>query len=330
MDKPSDKIIEKVFNGLATTEEAEATAKWFATDEGQSYVSQHIDQRFLSFKEGYEEINIDHIVPSEKIFREIQTHIRRKKIRRILLRTAAVVIPLLCIAGAFGILNTRFDLFGRTEYITYYVPKGERTQMMFQDGTHIYVNSDSRIRYPKKFTFFERKIELDGEAYFKVEKNEYCPFSIRINEVSIRVHGTSFNVRAYPESKCIQVALDNGEVSLISPMKEEHRLKSGESLVYDKSTRVCSISKETDTHDASLWKQNILVLKNTPLTEVIILLNRWYNVECSIKDPEARIYSYTLVSENSSLPTLLSDLEKISPVRFFHENNKIIIAMKNK
>ncbi|MDR3058587.1 MAG: FecR family protein [Dysgonomonas sp.] len=328
MNRPSDESIQKVIDGLATPEEAHIVAEWFATDEGQMYLSHKMDMQALQAKDGLEEVYIDHDVPSEKMYTEILAHENRRRMRRIILRVAAVLIPFIFILGLGWQINNKVDLFGKTEYVDIYVPKGERIQVMFQDGTKAFLNSDTHLRYPKKFSLFDRKVYLDGEAYFTVDKNPDRPFMVQMNEDVIKVYGTEFNVKAYSSSNLINIALDNGDISLIPFSKGKYCVKPGEKLVYDRKTGECRISKKQDTEFASLWKKDILAFRNTPLKDVIDDLNRWYNVSFIVEDTRAYIYSYTIISENTSLEKVLADLEKISPVKFEYKDNKVVISMK--
>lgn len=181
MNRPSDNQIEKVLAGLATPEEAREVAKWFATDEGSAYISNNFDADINSIPLEDADLLIDHSVPSDKMFQKINARIRSKLIRRWTFRAAAVLLPLVLILGLYLHLNTRVDIFGAGEYAEIYVPKGERMQMMFQDGTKVYINSDSYMRYPRKFGISERTVELKGEAYFVVAKNKNRPFVVNLN-----------------------------------------------------------------------------------------------------------------------------------------------------
>ena len=95
------------------------------------------------------ELYVDHEIASDELFARIRRNIRRKRVRRIVFRVAAVLIPFVVLAGLVVQLDKRVDLFGGSGYEEIYVAKGERLQMMFQDGTRVYINSDSRLKYPK-------------------------------------------------------------------------------------------------------------------------------------------------------------------------------------
>ncbi|RGN35825.1 FecR family protein [Bacteroides oleiciplenus] len=328
MNKPTEQQIQEVLAGIATSEDAQIVVKWFATDEGAAYLSKSVDRDAEQIKLGYEELYVNHDIPSEEMFACIFRNIRRKRIRRIAFRVAAVIIPFIVLMGLFIQVDTRVDLFGDSGYEEIYVPKGERLQMMFQDGTRAYINSDSHLRYPKKFALSSRKVYLEGEAYFVVSKNSHRPFIVNLNGPAVHVLGTSFGVQAYPENKDITVCLDEGHVNLTLSSEKKYPMKPGEKLVYDKESERCTITRSTDIHLSSLWKKNVIAFKDAPLSEVIKVLNRWYDVDFKIEDEAAWDVYFTLTSENTLLEKVLQDLEKISPLRFeYKEVEKEVIVM---
>ena len=330
MNRPSDNKIEKVLAGLATPEEAREVAKWFATDEGSAYISNNFDADINSIPLEDADLLIDHSVPSEKMFQKINARIRSKLIRRWTFRAAAVLLPLVLILGLYLHLNTRVDIFGAGEYAEIYVPKGERTQMMFQDGTKVYINSDSYMRYPRKFGISERTVELKGEAYFVVVKNKNRPFVVNLNGPSIRVLGTSFNVEAYPENDDIKVNLDEGRINLKLLSDVEVPVSPGECVVYNKNTKSYRVNRNTDTGASSVWKSNVISFKDTTLDEVFSRLGRWYNVDFEVEDDIPSDLHITLVSRHTLIEKVLEDLVKISPLSFRYDEQsaKVYVSLK--
>ena len=330
MNRPSDNKIEKVLAGLATPEEAREVAKWFATDEGSAYISNNFDADINSIPLEDADLLIDHSVPSEKMFQKINARIRSKLIRRWTFRAAAVLLPLVLILGLYLHLNTRVDIFGAGEYAEIYVPKGERMQMIFQDGTKVYINSDSYMRYPRKFGISERTVELKGEAYFVVAKNKNRPFVVNLNGPSIRVLGTSFNVEAYPENDDIKVNLDEGRINLKLLSDVEVPVSPGECVVYNKNTKSYRVNRNTDTGASSVWKSNVISFKDTPLDEVFSRLSRWYNVDFEVEDDIPSDLHITLVSRHTLIEKVLEDLVKISPLSFRYDEQsaKVYVSLK--
>ena len=281
-------------------------------------------------KNEFADLYVDHDIPSKKILEQIRKNIRIKKLKRICFRVAAVLIPVVLIVGLYMQRNSKVDLFGTSEYEEVVVDKGERIQIMFQDGTKVYINSDSKLRYPKKFALNTREVYLEGEAYFVVAKNKNRPFIVNLSGPAIHVLGTSFNVQDYPENKDIVVCLDEGNINLTLPTEKKYPVQPGERLVYNKDNQQCTISKMNDMQRLSMWKQNVIVFKDTPLPEVIKILNRWYNVEFKVEDENVLKYVYTLTSDNTLLEKVLMDLEKIAPVKFEYNEDKkeVIVKMK--
>ena len=326
MNTPTEKQIQEVLAGTSTPEVARIVAAWFATDEGAAYLAKSMDRDAVQIKQGFEELYVNHEIPSEEMFARIRRNIRQKRIRRITFRVAAVLIPFVLLIGLFVQVNTRVDLLGDSGYEEIYVPKGERLQMMFQDGTRAYINSDSRLKYPKKFALSSREVYLEGEAYFVVR-----PFIVNLNGPAVHVLGTSFDVQAYPENKDITVCLDEGRVNLTLASDKKYPLKPGEKLVYNKESEHCTITRHADIHLSSLWKKNVIAFKDAPLAEVIKVLNRWYDVNFKIEDQSAWDVYFTITSENTLLEKVLGDLEKIAPLRFeYKEAEKEVIVTRKK
>lgn len=330
MNRPTDKQIEEVLAGIASPEDAKYVAEWFATEEGSDYLEAAMTQDSELIKNEFADLYVDHDIPSKKILEQIRKNIRIKKLKRICFRVAAVLIPVVLIVGLYMQLNSKVDLFGTSEYEEVVVDKGERIQIMFQDGTKVYINSDSKLRYPKKFALNTREVYLEGEAYFVVAKNKNRPFIVNLSGPAIHVLGTSFNVQDYPENKDIVVCLDEGNINLTLPTEKKYPVQPGERLVYNKDNQQCTISKMNDMRRLSMWKQNVIVFKDTPLPEVIKILNRWYNVEFKVEDENVLKYVYTLTSDNTLLEKVLMDLEKIAPVKFEYNEDKkeVIVKMK--
>ena len=331
MIKPSEEIIQKVLNGMAPPGEAEMVAKWFATAEGQQYLSESMDGFFNNIQEGYEEIYVPVEIPTDAIWKKIEAGTsssqskkrqRTNNSRHIIFKIAAVLVPLFLIGGLVLQLATPGS------YVDVYVAKGEQKQIILKDGTSVYLNSETKFSYPEKFGLFSRKVELDGEAYFDVKKNERKPFYIEMKNASIKVLGTAFNVKAYSTDSDIKVSLDNGRVNLITKSKKTYDLLPQETLTYSKKDNTVMLAKNQQTDVDSKWKDSVFVFYNTPLVDVIKTLNRSYNVQFVVENRDALSYSYTLTTEKSDIKDVLYDLEKISPVRFTLQNDTIKIQIK--
>jgi ferric-dicitrate binding protein FerR (iron transport regulator) len=197
-------------------------------------------------------------------------------------------------------------------------PIGIRTQAVLPDGTKVWLNAKSSIKYQLPFVQHERNIKLSGEAFFEVTKNQKSPFIIESQNSFVKVLGTKFNVRSYPEDEEIAVALEEGSVDFTATNSENKTiqsvLKPNEYLVYTKADKSLSVTSENIGKFIS-WRQNRMVLDETPIRDVAVLLSRWYGVQVEVVDQEILNYKFTTTFENESLSQVLELLEISSPVR---------------
>lgn len=328
MESPIDDMIKRVLNNTATPEEAKYVAELFGSVTGSDELSHLIYKDFQSIKQGVEDIYVDHEIPSQRLLNNIQRKIKRKRIGNLLYKTACVLIPVFLILSAYLQLNSRVDLWSDSHYEEVYVPKGERMQILFQDGTKVYINSDSYLKYPQTFGLANRKIYFEGEAYFDVKANKKRPFIIDLDKASIEVTGTSFNIEAYNGEKKINVTLDEGEINFKTWKNTNTFIQKDDFLTYNKETGEYTILKNSELKSDSKWKNNTIVLKNKPLTEIIKILGRWYNVEFVIINQEALKHSFTMTSEDTLLEKVLAEMEKVGPVRFHYEEGTVTVSMK--
>ena len=197
-------------------------------------------------------------------------------------------------------------------------PIGIRTQAVLPDGTKVWLNAKSSIKYQLPFVQNERNIKLSGEAFFEVTKNAKSPFIIESQNSFVKVLGTKFNVRSYPEDEEIAVALQEGSVDFRTTNSENKTIQSvlnpNEYLVYTKAEKSLSVTNE-DIDKFISWRQNRMVLDETPIRDVAVLLSRWYGVQVEVVDQEILNYKFTTTFENESLSQVLELLEISSPVR---------------
>jgi len=167
--------------------------------------------------------------------------------------------------------------------------RGERARIRLTDGTSVLLNSESTIRFPESFAEGSRELILQGEAYFDVTRMDHMPFLVHVQNASVEVLGTEFNVRAWPDEECVRVVVAHGSVAFHSPGKESPQhvvLKSGEmsDLIEGGSF---SLPQTVDLHKQLDWIGGRLIFENTLFREVIRRLQRTYGVECLVRDSSA-------------------------------------------
>jgi ferric-dicitrate binding protein FerR (iron transport regulator) len=320
MKRPENKIIEKVIENTATPTEAREVFRWFATTDGNEYLSERILNESANVSDKQAADWIDHVLPTERMREELRRKVRKYRQLRHYLRVAAIAIPFIFIISLIPFVGYQNGLLADTNMEVIYVPKGERLQVILQDGTKVFINSDSRLRYPKVFRLFKRTVELTGEAYFEVNKESLRPFTVQLEKIDVKVLGTKFDVRAYENEQKITVALDEGKVTMKDLVGKELTLKPGNVVVYDKKLATFS-STTTEIGTITSWKENYLQFENASLSELLFTLERQYNVKFSMSDSIASGVLFNFSSKKVNLRDVLWDLEKISRLKFRETKN---------
>lgn len=327
MHSTSNDRVNRVIQGAATKEEAQNVVDWFSsTIEGQQCLSDMLDRDAYLFE--VDPSLGESLSPSQSdhLYKKIEKTIYEKQLRMRMFKAAAVLLPLLLMAALGYLINDHTEIFHETTYAEMFVPKGEDARLIFQDGTEVYLNADTRIRYPEKFGLRKREVWLDGEAYFNVNPQHKRPFVVHAHNTQTVVTGTSFNVKAYGNSDIIKVVLDEGKTSF-NVLKKSYPMLPGQQIDYDKVSGRTTLYNLVRPSNASLWKKKVVYFYDTPLAEVMETLERKYNVEFHVQSPKALEYSYTLTTKQATIDGVLDELRKISPVIFKNEDNKIFVSM---
>lgn len=162
---------------------------------------------------------------------------------------------------------------------------GEHAKIKLSDGTQIWLNAGSVLKYPKEFKGDTREVYLSGEAFFDVAKDKKHPFIIHTNKMDTKVLGTSFNVQAYPDQTTQEVSVLTGKVNVKSTVTEENvYVTPGQKVVFKSQDNKLQAFKDIPVNSISLWRQHIMVFEETPLPEVIATINRNYNVAIEVKN----------------------------------------------
>ena len=206
----------KRFSGSATAGDTVRTLAWPSADEEIRLLSEQIDKDLHDLEGLPCDLFVPHPIPSDEMLDEIlkRTASKRKNGRALhLWRAAAIFIPLVLLIS-FGLyVNRHADIFGTSETRVIEAKRGEKLHFIFQDGSRVAVNSATRLQFPTRFGLKNRSVCLQGEAYFDVVGMNNRPFIIELENAEVKVLGTSFNVKAYPEEDSIRITLDEGSIS---------------------------------------------------------------------------------------------------------------------
>ena len=215
---------------------------------------------------------------------------------------------------------------GKTGFHTLEIPVAADYQLRLSDGTVVYLNSETTLRYPEIFAGKERKVYLEGEAYFEVAKDPVHPFKVIVNQLEVEVLGTHFNINAYPGQNGIATTLAEGKVKVADGGRQVV-LKPGEQAwATDDGLQV----REVDVKEFTGWKDGLFRFRQMPLKEIMIQVYRWYGVGADFADDELAEITFTgVINKNLPAGELFRIIESVVDVRFTRDReNHVMITTK--
>lgn len=203
----------------------------------------------------------------------------------------------------------------RLQYNILEVPRGGEYELILADGTHVWLNADSRLRYPAHFGKKERRVYLEGEAYFQVAKDSACPFRVESVAQTVEVLGTEFNVSAYSDDEGVYTTLVEGRVAVTASRSGEYSvLRPGQQAWVNGQAITVN---EVNIHQVVDWKNGMFVFDDQNLETILRKVVHWYDVEVFFRNQAARTIIFKgNLPRYRELPELLKVLESSSDVRF--------------
>jgi len=241
------------------------------------------------------------------------------------LAVAATIIFLITLSSIY-IINTN-KVFQKT-YTQNISPKGQKSQVILPDGTTVFLNSGTILKYNNIFGKRNRDVEMVGEAYFEVAHNEDLPFIIHTKEIEIEVTGTKFNVMAYPEEEYVETIVSEGKVTVREvDGRSSIVLSANEKASYHKPSKLL-IKGEVKTEPYISWKDNVLTFDNENFKEVIKKLERWYNISIYINGKDSLEDRFTLTIRHESLKEVLDLINITTPFDYSINQDQVVITYK--
>ncbi|MEL1255935.1 FecR domain-containing protein [Flavobacterium sp. DGU38] len=205
---------------------------------------------------------------------------------------------------------------GKVYYNTLMVPNGRTFQIALPDGTKVWLNSKSSLKYPVEFTGDRRMVDLEGEAYFEVAKNPNSPFTVNTNSGNITVLGTHFNVNAYTEDQNFETTLVEGKVKVAETGKEDEAviLKPGQQARSGKTSLKIA---EVDPAIYTSWKDGKFYFENENLKSILTKMARWYDFKVNFEQKSLEQIKFTgVVLKEEPLANLLNIISKTSNIKY--------------
>lgn len=202
---------------------------------------------------------------------------------------------------------------------TYTTPPGVKARFYLPDSTLVWLNSSSSISYPSQFDTDIRNVNVTGEIFFDVKHQPEQPFIVGMDNIHVRVLGTRFNVINYEREDRTEVILQSGKVELCSGTTQNltslSELRTNELATYSKVTKSVHI-KQVNAEKYTAWTRGRLIFQDDPMDEVVRKLNRWFNVEIEVVDPEILEYVYTATFQDETIDQILELLSISAPIRY--------------
>ena len=241
---------------------------------------------------------------------------------------------------------------GSAAYNVIETPRGSSTLINLPDGSKIWLNAESKLKYPQKFSQNQRAVFLEGEAFFEVAKEKERQFLVRTPDLTVKVFGTSFNVKSYPDENTTETTLVEGSISIyktstngqaigreikmnpnqrIVLYKEQENSTSSESMP-EKMENVPArkaklvLSKSIDTKRFTSWKDGELIIKSEPMIKLAVKLERRYNVKIHFESEDIKQIRFTGTIENETIEQVMAAIKLASSIDYRIEERVIWIS----
>ncbi|MEO9022859.1 MAG: FecR domain-containing protein [Ginsengibacter sp.] len=211
------------------------------------------------------------------------------------------------------------------QYNTITTPRGGQYQLILADGSKVWLNAASSIRFPTAFTGKEREVQITGEAYFEVAHNADMPFHVKVNNMDVAVLGTHFNINAYNDEGVMKTTLLEGSVK-VSEGNENVLIKPGEQAQIKKSSDKIIVKKDVDMEEVVAWKNGKFIFQDADIRSIMRQLERWYNITTVSYEGNVTNEEFVgVISRDVNVSQILSMLQSTGTVKFEVEGRKIIV-----
>jgi len=257
-----------------------------------------------------------------RISKRIRRHSCRVKLVRSCRYAAAIVaVPLTIIATLLWAEhhNMSNEQNAQLQVTSAY---GTVTKAVLSDGTEVWLNSGSTLRYPQRFGKERRNVALSGEAYFKVTSDRHNRFDVELSDgVVVSAWGTEFNVDSYSDDNVMDITLAEGNID-VSEGGKTLSITPGRQIVYDKENRSMTASEANLAVDTG-WKEGMMIFRRAEMTEVAKRLARHFNVDIRLEATELYEYEYSATFTTETLNEILQLLEKTAPITYRIDEPKL-------
>lgn len=212
------------------------------------------------------------------------------------------------------------------DYHTLITERGGEYNIILSDGTKVFMNSESKLRYPVVFNEAERKVYLEGEAYFEVSKDKQHPFIVEGKDFSVKVLGTSFNISDYKEDEITKIVLVEGSVQVNKDMNAYRLTPNQELTIQNGEFQI----RKVNAVNAISWKNDKFYFSNERLEIVMQKLARWYDVQLFYSNQDIKNYHFSgFIPKYADITQAFTILELTCNIKFNLKDKTVIITQKN-
>jgi ferric-dicitrate binding protein FerR (iron transport regulator) len=248
------------------------------------------------------------------------------RLGRAMIKAAAILfIPLLFVSLAYYMRNRQEPVYEtiteqRPIYQQIDSPMGNKTRLELSDGSIVWLNHGSSLRFPLQFSGNKRTVYLEGEAYFEIQSSTARPFVVNASDLQFMATGTKFNIMAYPDEDVVEATLEEGKIAL-QKVLPDRSVKNLLSLAPNQQARYIPEEKQIDYFDVDpdnyiSWKEGKLVMIDDPLTSIAKKLERWYNVEIDFTQEEIGFIRYSGTFTSETLQQVLDLMKLATPIDY--------------
>lgn len=239
---------------------------------------------------------------------------------------AAAVLVLFTLSSV-----TTLYLYKQSEQVivqnTLHTPAGQRAQLTLQDGTKVWLNANSTFTYPSQFSGNQRKVQIQGEAFFDVAKDASRPFIVTSGDIEMEVLGTQFNVKHYPHEESLRTSLVEGSVRVYCESNRQGVILEPHQQVTVTEGRM--VVSKFCSEDPFLWKEGIYAFNNESLENILNKLELYYDVDIQVKDPSIITGNYTgKFRQRDSLDDIFRVLQQINRFKVVKSADSRVIILK--
>ena len=318
----------RFFEQQSSAEEREEIFRWINESEEHAHLFFSWEEMYLLGKSNHshEEVllrkaerRLDNFIAAEKKRRSFVLRVQDS------MKYAAAILVLAVVSG---LALYTFGTSSSDNWVSVSTQTGEKKEIVLPDGSKVWLNENSLLKYPEKFAEEERQLELDGEAYFEVTKNKHKPFIVQNPAMSVQVLGTKFNFKGNAASRIAEASLIEGEIKAVGNNDEGAiTLVPGQKVELNTMTRQMTVSEANTALDA-VWHDNLIPFKKADIFSIAKTLEALYKVEIILSPDIDGEETYSgVLKKKESIEEVLKVLQNTLHIRYEVRQNTIFLSL---